>query len=513
MENKQNSGTDTRQAEISNSKELPLPSPSRGMSEAKVEQQSTETLSFRCWCERCRLTRGRRVKQSRATELGRDEVSIEIDNLQVVTTSEIPNDHLQEHTGGQILKQVQDDDVACGRIKKVVSAHCSQNVGCAHLRTVKNRIDKQKKVAFTLAEVLITLGIVGVVAALTLPALLTNVQERIKKEQVRTIKYKLTQATDSMKSLNLIGPYATTEDFVNELKKHYKISKVCPNDKLRGCWPSDTIATPDGVVQVSSLKTGANIKALALGTSATQTMGIVTADGTPMILAYSPVCNALDSTKTYLWSTVDNKPETNATTNCISAIFDINGAKQPNKIGTDVRTLNSLFGSKQYSATFITKDECLKNKNRLGINGCYYDQDYWAGAVKKCHDIGMHLPSMQTLANIAGAKYGRTDIDTYTLIMMNEYTNDTDYTTSTGNCMDYFKSHNYGNRLSTSNVICVDGAIPNGANSSVASIAGDFWSSSEVSASTAQRRTIYSSTSTWSTSNRNGYRVPLCVGD
>ena len=376
-----------------------------------------------------------------------------------------------------------------------------------------NHETDRRKAAFTLAEVLITLGIVGVVAALTLPALLTNVQERIKKEQVRTIKYKLTQATDSMKSLNLIGPYATTEDFVNELKKHYKISKVCPNDKLRGCWPSDTIATPDGVVQASSLKTGASIKALALGTSATQTMGIVTADGTPMILAYSPVCNALDSTKTYLWSTVDNKPETNATTNCISAIFDINGAKQPNKIGTDVRTLNSLFGSKQYSATFITKDECLKNKNRLGINGCYYDQDYWAGAVKKCHDIGMHLPSMQTLANIAGAKYGRTDIDTYTLIMMNEYTNDTDYTTSTGNCMDYFKSHNYGNRLSTSNVICVDGAIPNGANSSVASIAGNFWSSSEVSASTAQKRNINSSNSTWNTNNRNNNNVPLCVGD
>ncbi len=45
------------------------------MSEAKVEQQSTETLSFRCWCERCRLTRGRIVKQSRATELGWGEGS------------------------------------------------------------------------------------------------------------------------------------------------------------------------------------------------------------------------------------------------------------------------------------------------------------------------------------------------------------------------------------------------------------------------------------------------------
>ena len=47
-------------------------------------------------------------------------------------------------------------------------------VGCAHLRTAK------KRVAFTLAEVLITLGIIGVVAALTLPALLTNIQSRVR---------------------------------------------------------------------------------------------------------------------------------------------------------------------------------------------------------------------------------------------------------------------------------------------------------------------------------------------
>ena len=38
--------------------------------------------------------------------------------------------------------------------------------------------DKKKKAAFTLAEVLITLGIIGVVAAITLPALIENVTER-----------------------------------------------------------------------------------------------------------------------------------------------------------------------------------------------------------------------------------------------------------------------------------------------------------------------------------------------
>ena len=51
------------------------------MSVAKDEQQSTETLSFRCWCERCRLMRGRRVKQSRATELSMGEGSIVVQVL------------------------------------------------------------------------------------------------------------------------------------------------------------------------------------------------------------------------------------------------------------------------------------------------------------------------------------------------------------------------------------------------------------------------------------------------
>ena len=362
---------------------------------------------------------------------------------------------------------------------------------------------------FTLAEVLITLGVVGIVAAMTLPTVMTNVNERIRKEQVRTVKYKLTQATDKMKSLGLIGAYATTEDFVNELRKHLKIAKVCDNQHLDKCWPTESISTPDGEVKVRTLTTGAKIKALALGTASTRTVGIVTGDGVPMILAYSPICNALSPEKTYLWSTVDNKPETNATTNCISAVFDINGAKKLNRIGTDVRTLNSLFGSKQYAATAISKDECNRLKSRLGINGCYYDTDYWAGAVKKCHDIGMHLPSMQTLAVIAGAKYGRTDIGTYTLIMRNDYHSDTYQ--STGNCLDFFKT-NGSYRLSTSDVICVD-TLPNGVNSSIASLAGHFWSSAEVSASTARTRDIYFALSTWYSHGREGNAVPLCVGD
>ena len=385
---------------------------------------------------------------------------------------------------------------------------CVETKGHRVLHTSKNMSFHIIKKGFTLAEVLITLGVIGVVAAVTMPTLVSNVQERIKKEQVRTVKYKLTKATDSMKSLDKIAPYATTEAFVNELKKHMSIAKICDNDHLSQCWPTTTINLTDGTRDVNDIKKGTNLMALSLGTGSTTTMGIVTGDGVPMILVYSPVCNPLDPVKSYTWSVVDGKPETNATTNCISAIFDINGAKGPNKIGQDVRTLNSLFGYRRFTATAMSKADCEKNKDRLGINACGVGTDYWAGAVKACADIGLHLPSMQTLANLAGARYGRTDIGVHTLIMRNGYSGYAD-------CHQYYDEHDSGGRKAISDIICVDGSsIPDGANTAVSEITdGDFWSSTEVSASTALKRGISSEGSSWYELTRDYGHVPLCVGD
>jgi CBS domain-containing protein len=164
---------------------------------------------------------------------------------------------------------------------------------------------------------------------------------------------------------------------------------------------------------------------------------------------------------------VDNKPETNATTNCISAIFDINGSNKPNKIGSDVRTLNSLFGYKQLPATAISEAECKSIKDKIGIKYCRSGgSDYFAGAAKACHDLGLHLPSIQTLANAAGARYGRTDIGPYTSILRNDYTNSS-YPTSTANCEDYYRAVG-PYRLTSGNVICVDGNIPTDSSAGVA---------------------------------------------
>ena len=52
--------------------------------------------------------------------------------------------------------------------------------GATHITTCGNN----KKFAFTLAEVLITLGIIGVVAAMTMPSLIANYQEKQRVSQL-----------------------------------------------------------------------------------------------------------------------------------------------------------------------------------------------------------------------------------------------------------------------------------------------------------------------------------------
>ncbi len=348
------------------------------MSEAKVEQQSTETLSFRCWCERCRLTRGRIVKQTQVSELGMGEGS---------TFNSATGKQLQELNNKTDLRSV-----------------------------------KQKHAAFTLAEVLITLGIIGVVAALTLPALLTNVQSKIRGEQKRSVMYKFSLATEKMARLNLIGPYDSTDAFVDELQKHLKISKRCNASNLRGCWPYDTVDLGNGKTwDISKTKTG---KQFGMNNDddndyTSDNVGIVTADGTPMILSYNKKCKAIDSLERLNWITndKDNKPVTNPSANCVAAVFEINGTGKPNKLSDDVVLFNAnklgnacafeldgkCFGA-PFSPSYLTRAECETEKGKLGIKTCSYETDYWAGAVKQCGGVSK-MPTANDLAKLASQLY------------------------------------------------------------------------------------------------------------
>ena len=360
------------------------------------------------------------------------------------------------------------------------------------------------KWGFTLAEVLITLGIIGVVAAVTMPTLVTNIQERVRKEQVRTVKYKFTKATDKMNSLGKIGKYESTEAFVNELRKHMSIAKICDRNHLGECWGGASFTNANGskTYTVADLKTGKSLEALQFNSGNTDTVGIVTGDGTPIILTYGKECQALDETKQYTWSTVDGKPETNATAGCVSMVFDINGAKGPNKVGTDVRTMNSLLGMVNLGTGYpaLTQAECTKYKNELGIQNCYdgsdegsnnkQDVDKWAGAVKACHDLGLHLPSPATLAQIATLQFG-VPIDTTEGVAFNQSTCDR-YTYMS--CKFPPSTDEYS--------------------SPVSNFSGYYWSSQEGSAAAAYKRSfIETSLSDYGYYYRYISDYAVCLGD
>lgn len=68
------------------------------------------------------------------------------------------------------------DDLVARQLRSEVT----KSVSCRH-----SNADLQKKAAFTLAEVLITLGIIGVVAAVTLPTLVANYQKTVWVNQLK----------------------------------------------------------------------------------------------------------------------------------------------------------------------------------------------------------------------------------------------------------------------------------------------------------------------------------------
>ena len=264
---------------------------------------------------------------------------------------------------------------------------------------------------------------------MTLPVLLTNVQAKIRAEQIRSAKYKFSLATEKMARLNLIGPYDSTDAFVDELQKHLKISKRCDVSNLRGCWPYATVDLGNGKTwNIADTKTGRN---LGMETDddndyTSDNVGIVTADGTPMILSYNKKCPAIDSAEKLSWSTTDNKPESHPSASCVAAVFEINGTGKPNKLSNDVVLFNANklgngcafeVNGKCFGAPFtpkpLTKAECEAEKGNLGIKECYRDTDYWAGAVKQCGGVSK-MPTMDDLGKLASQLYeGNPSIGAY----------------------------------------------------------------------------------------------------
>ena len=206
-----------------------------------------------------------------------------------------------------------------------------------------------KRTAFTLAEVLITIGIIGIVAALTIPAIIANTQgkeyEVARKRMLQTFGegVRLISIQGEMQSAN------NAEDFVeNYLKKQIKIIKTCDNDNLKACgietgtsaikaWSDKklTRTMPRTTSQLNSgIASGHTMK------NPTKSYGFVMANGYAVNLFYNPNCwtrDKLNPNSGYLFSNYASDYV------CVNAIYDMNGLKGPNQAGKDIGFVTILY--------------------------------------------------------------------------------------------------------------------------------------------------------------------------
>jgi len=102
------------------------------------------------------------------------------------------------------------------------------------------------KLAFTIAEVLITLGIIGVVAAMTIPGLITNYQKQVTVEQLKKTYSEISQVIKRSEVDN--GPVeswdfapttwdvAHTQTFFNTYLKPYMVDPIfCSTGHSNAC--------------------------------------------------------------------------------------------------------------------------------------------------------------------------------------------------------------------------------------------------------------------------------------
>lgn len=115
------------------------------------------------------------------------------------------------------------------------------------------KANSRSSFGFTLAEVLITLGIIGVIAALTIPSLLQNMQERSTmaalKKAYSTLSAAHKQAvkengTPDNWDVGATGTPNGSENILNMLAPYLNIAKKC--DRNAGCFPNLNYKTLSG---------------------------------------------------------------------------------------------------------------------------------------------------------------------------------------------------------------------------------------------------------------------------
>ena len=262
-----------------------------------------------------------------------------------------------------------------------------------------------KKIGFTLAEVLITLGIIGVVCTLTVPTLIQHYNTRAWSTAATVFDRKLEDALKTMNAQQTLAGHTSTESFVEELSSHFKTNKICNNNKLLDCFSKNVYWGNNGTeVNLEDKKTTKNFGINDWGTNL---VGIQFANGTTALVGYNPLTSGDNYCMQDPYSNEINGK------GCIAMIYDTNGSKAPNTLGKDLKSINVLELTDDYNfktkdgtkwgipflvSTPATKADCIEMFGSEDY--CGSDSDYWVAALKTCQSQGKNLPNTEQLNSL-----------------------------------------------------------------------------------------------------------------
>lgn len=204
--------------------------------------------------------------------------------------------------------------------------------------------------------------------------------------------------------------YSSTKDFVKDLSRYMDIRMIC-NNNFDKCFGYNSFEYEG--FKKNNISSLINPTSIGLNDNYLETVAFLTQKDRAYLVTYKKNC--------FLgYKQEETIPP------CVAGIYDANRANKPNKFGVNTKDTGSdikAFNGARIgdcaaninglcviaTAFYPTPVSCNDVKDEFGIKTCVFNEnnDYWAGALKQCKDIGGHLTTPEELAKIASALYGK----------------------------------------------------------------------------------------------------------
>ena len=236
--------------------------------------------------------------------------------------------------------------------------------GATHVDTC----DGKRKIAFTLAEVLITLSIIGVVAALTLPSVVAHYKEKVLVTQVKKAYSEMQNALKMYSAQNgcsditcISDTNQTSAELADKLYAQFQGAQKCPgtwNPRLKMCKSipikGDIPYYSNGVTSATDAFSPYFISSNGVAYNVLQFSQCPRISESPILDKDGyPVLDENGQPKKYQQTTYS----------CALIYFDANGVnKGPNQFGADIYRFDLMFDSKSLSKNESMNSVLTKGK-------------------------------------------------------------------------------------------------------------------------------------------------------